>query len=187
VKAFSSEVPDPEIVGRLSRLTPVPYTGLAYRHMAPRYSDRPLSGEGARQVGGRWNPRGVAALYLAEGQATVTAELRRLAERQQRSLADFLPRTLIEYELELQAVLNLRDTTTLDAAGLTHSQLRGDDQAPCREMGEAARYAGYEAVIAPSAAGEGTVIAVYIDRLRNGSIVRDVKRRELTELTRVES
>jgi hypothetical protein len=43
--------------------------------------------------------------------------------------------------------------------------LGSDDQTPCREVGEAARYTGFEAVVAPSATGDGTVIAVYIDRL----------------------
>lgn len=40
----------------------------------PRYQRSPLSGEGARLHGGRWNRQGVAALYLSRNYHTAVAE-----------------------------------------------------------------------------------------------------------------
>lgn len=41
------------------------FVGTAYRAHDPRWSFRPTSGEGAAAKGGRFNPRGVPALYLS--------------------------------------------------------------------------------------------------------------------------
>jgi RES domain-containing protein len=38
---------------------------LAYRIALSRYSNRAFFGEGARKVGGRWNPRGTPAVYAS--------------------------------------------------------------------------------------------------------------------------
>ena len=48
----------------LDRLGSKPLNGVYFRHTAPKRE--PLSGEGARIVGGRWNRPGSEALYLAE-------------------------------------------------------------------------------------------------------------------------
>jgi len=53
--------------GRLASLT-LPQHNFAV-------SDQPLSGEGARRVGGRWNYRGVPLIYLAESIALATLEV----------------------------------------------------------------------------------------------------------------
>ncbi len=47
----------------------------AWRILKARYQNQPLSGEGARQVGGRWNHRGTPLVYLAESIALATLEL----------------------------------------------------------------------------------------------------------------
>ncbi|MGV3552391.1 RES family NAD+ phosphorylase [Rhizobium sp.] len=41
------------------------FSGFAYRAHDPKWAFDPLSGEGAAIHGGRFNPRGVEALYLA--------------------------------------------------------------------------------------------------------------------------
>ncbi|MFV0302812.1 MAG: RES family NAD+ phosphorylase [Paracoccus sp. (in: a-proteobacteria)] len=41
------------------------YRGECFRAHNPRWSFEPLSGEGARRHGGRFNPPGVPALYLS--------------------------------------------------------------------------------------------------------------------------
>jgi RES domain-containing protein len=40
-------------------------TGLVYRAHNPRWAFEPTSGEGARMHGGRFNPKGRAALYTS--------------------------------------------------------------------------------------------------------------------------
>lgn len=47
----------------------------AWRILKAKYQDQPLSGEGARRLGGRWNHRGVPLIYLAESIALATLEV----------------------------------------------------------------------------------------------------------------
>ena len=47
----------------------------AWRILKTKHQDQPLSGEGARRVGGRWNHRGVPLVYLAESIALATLEV----------------------------------------------------------------------------------------------------------------
>ena len=47
----------------------------AWRILKAKYQDQPLSGEGARRVGGRWNQRGVPLVYLAESIALANLEV----------------------------------------------------------------------------------------------------------------
>jgi len=146
-------------------IEPVAFSGRAFRHQAIewRYSQ---PGAGARTLGGRWNPPGsFATLYLALSVEVAAAELRRLAARAGRTVDDFMPRHLLEYEVELAAVLDLTDPATVGAVGLDESQLRGDDATACQEVGEAAHHLGREGILAPSAAGGGNVLAVFVERL----------------------
>ncbi len=50
------------------------WRGPLSRMLAIRYQRDPWSGEGTRLHGGRWNPVGVPALYLATNHATAIAE-----------------------------------------------------------------------------------------------------------------
>lgn len=52
--------------------------------------------------------------------------------------------------------------------------LRSNDAAKCQQIGESAHHLGLEGILAPSATGEGVVLAVFFDRLHADSQVRDV-------------
>lgn len=71
-----------------------------WRMLAIRYQRDPWSGEGARLHGGRWNPPGVAALYLGTDHATAIAEY-------YQGLAK--PGTLAPYRLDATAIADLTD------------------------------------------------------------------------------
>ena len=47
----------------------------AYRIVAPRFAATAMDGEGARLYGGRWNPPGVAVVYLASSRALAALEM----------------------------------------------------------------------------------------------------------------
>ena len=126
-----------DLIGAIDELPRSAWRGTAYRHVAAGRS--PLSGEGARIAGGRWNPpRSFAVLYLGLTAAAVVAEFHRLADRQRLAPADFLPRTFHTYEVELAAVLDLRDDDALASVALDRAQLQSDDLRPCQAVGEAA-------------------------------------------------
>ena len=99
----------------------------------------------------------------------MVAEFRRLALRSGRSPADFLPRELYRIQVTLGAVLDLTDPAAAAVAGLSSASMRADDLSACQAVGDAAHYLGLEGVHAPSAAADGTVVAVFTDKLQSSS------------------
>lgn len=110
-------------------------------------------------------------MYLGIDEPVVIGEFRRLVDRQARTVADFLPRTLYRYELDVRNLLDLRSEAALESVGLALADTRADDLAACQRVGEAAHHGGREGVLAPSATGIGDVLALFIDRLEAGSSV----------------
>jgi RES domain-containing protein len=160
------------LVDAIDRLDPIPFRGELYRHVAA--GRHPLSGAGARSQGGRWNPpQSFATLYLADGKASVEAEFRRMAQRQGLNPAQFLPRRIYRLEVELRAVVDLTSAASLPPA-LADLDFAADELTDTQALGAAAQYLGREAILAPSAAGEGRVLAVFIDRLLPDSRVEDI-------------
>jgi RES domain-containing protein len=107
-----------QIVAAIDGLAPAQVSGRAYRHQAVqwRYSQ---PGAGARTTGGRWNPpNSFATLYLGLSVDVVAAEFHRMAERAGRSPSDFMPRHLIEYEIELNELVDLTSLDALQAVAL---------------------------------------------------------------------
>lgn len=149
----------------IAGLSPATFSGRAFRHQAVEWQySQP--GAGARTVGGRWNPpNSYATLYLASSADAAAAELKRLAARAGRAVNDFMPRHLLEFEVKLDALLDLTDPEAVKAVGLKEEHLRANDAAPCQEVGEAAHHLGREGVLAPSATGEGIVLAISVERL----------------------
>ena len=165
------------LVAAIDGLTRLGYSGRGYRHVA-RGRD-PRSATGARVHGGRWNPPDSFSVHLGTEVQTVVDEFHRLARRQALAPESFLPRELHAFDVEAQALLDLRSVEARRTVGLGARQLRGDDLTTCRQVGAGAHALGLEGIIAPSAAGGGTVLAIFLDLLRPGSLV------ESTELVQV--
>lgn len=91
--------------------------GIAYRAHNPRWSWSPLSGEGARLFGGRFNPKGVSALYLSLDVTTA------INEASQGFGARFPPLTLVSYEVDCDDIVDLSSTEGRDSAGVAYSDL----------------------------------------------------------------
>lgn len=148
----------------LSRVQGVLLTVVAYRNQAQGFD--PRSGEGARRLGGRFNPpRSFPVLYLCLTMPCVVAELTRQAERQSLNLADLLPRELWKVQADLDNVLDLSNPTVLDELGLIMGDLVREDHRFTREIGEAAHDYGFQAIRSNSATGVDQVIAVFPERL----------------------
>ena len=152
----------PELVGRIDALGSTALRTVAFRHVS--VGTNPKAGTGARIHGGRWNPpNSFATLYLGLDVETVAAEFARAARKQGLSPEQFLPRELCTIRVSLSALLDLRGEESRAAIGLSDEQLRADEPASCRGVGEAAHYLGLEGVLAPSATGAGTVLAVFLE------------------------
>ena len=140
---------------------------VGFRQQSPAYD--PLSGEGARIHGGRFNPpNSFPVLYLCSTQGCAAAELTRFASSHPIGLSGFLPRKLWRYEISLTNVLDLTEEETLDHLRLEVSELVEEDRTVTHQLGEIAHQFGYQAVRNASAAGLDDVIAVFIENLRSG-------------------
>ena len=78
------------------------FQGLAYRAHDPRWSFKPLSGDGAAVHGGRFNPKGTPALYVALDPMTA------IKEAAQGFARKFEPYVLCIYEIDCDDVVDLR-------------------------------------------------------------------------------
>lgn len=86
------------------------WQGVAYRGHDPRWSWKPLSGEGARLKGGRFNPVGMPALYLASSLEGVFAEMSHgFSQRME-------PLTICEYHVDCDNLIDLRTADSRIAA-----------------------------------------------------------------------
>jgi RES domain-containing protein len=167
-------VPEAELVALVDALGASTVETVAFRHVS--VGTNPRSGTGARIHGGRWNPpNSFATLYLALDRETVIAEFERAAQRQGLTPNQFLPRELHEFKVRLSAVLDLTTAEAWQQLQLDEAELKSDDPIRCREIGEAAHYVGLEAVMAPSSAGPGIVLAVFLERLQPGSAIEPLR------------
>ena len=78
------------------------FQGLVYRAHNPQWSWTPLSGEGTRRHGGRFNRRGVPALYTSLDPLTAIREAQPLGRPMQ-------PLTLCAYEVDAEPVFDALD------------------------------------------------------------------------------
>ncbi len=93
------------------------FIGLAYRAHDPRWAFRPLSGEGAAAHGGRFNPKGTPALYLAlDPMAAVKEASQGFAHK-------FEPCVLCSYEIDCDDIVDLRTADLRRAAGVAEADM----------------------------------------------------------------
>ena len=102
---------------QLVAIPEVSYCGLAYRAHHPGWAWDAESGEGARLHGGRFNPKGVAALYLSLRYEAAWAEA------QQAFPFKPQPMTLCAYEVDCDRIVDLRDPSVCQQLGILPAQL----------------------------------------------------------------
>ena len=92
------------------------YKGLVYRAHNPQWAWTPLSGEGARRYGGRFNRRGVPALYTSLSPLTAIREAEPLGRPMQ-------PLTLCAYDVDAQPIFDALDAELCKALHVGASDL----------------------------------------------------------------
>lgn len=97
------------------------FSGRLYRALNPIYARQPLSGRGAELHGGRFNPKGVSALYAALDPAT--------AIREANQVGDLQPTILVSYSVEIGPIFDGTDSGELrgyamDSVVLSNSMWR---------------------------------------------------------------
>ena len=120
------------------------FAGLLYRALNPVYAREPLSGDGASRHGGRFNPKGMPALYTSQSVMTAIREANQIGTLQ--------PTTLVAYAADLGPIFDAEDPVTLEAQGFTAEKLAADDwrlkmladgKAPTQQLAERLKGAGF--------------------------------------------
>ena len=133
------------------------FHGKLYRALNPRYARDPLSGRGAELYGGRFNPKGVPAIYTALSIITAVREANQVGALQ--------PTTLVSYEANIEKVFDTRDAEALasfatDAATLAdpgwRNRMIADGKAPTQKFAEALVKAGFHGMLVQSFARGAT-------------------------------
>lgn len=135
------------------------YSGKLYRALNPIYAGEPLSGEGARRYGGRFNPKGMPALYCSLSIMTTVREANQVGTLQ--------PTTLVAYEAEIENIFDGTDEAALrdegmDPAALAAStwrdEMRANGEARTQTFSRSLIAKGYSALLvhsfAPGASGQ---------------------------------
>ncbi|MFI0845245.1 RES family NAD+ phosphorylase [Mesorhizobium sp. IMUNJ 23232] len=89
------------------------FAGDCYRAHNPKWSFAPLSGDGAKVHGGRFNPRGIPALYLG---LTIEGAV---IEASQGFAAKLEPLTICLYEVDCENIVDLTTDEGRSAAGVS--------------------------------------------------------------------
>ena len=92
------------------------FQGLVYRAHNPEWSWTPVSGEGARRHGGRFNRRGVPALYTSLSPLTAIREAQPLGRPMQ-------PLTLCAYAVDAEPVFDSQDEERRQELGVKDTDL----------------------------------------------------------------
>lgn len=129
----------------------MPFHGKLYRALNPIFAREPLSGRGAALYGGRFNPKGVPALYVSLAVMTAVKEANQVGSLQ--------PTTLVSYEASFEAVADCRAPDLLSAYGMNtdgladptwRDAMRRDGEAPTQAFARRLIAAGFDAMLVPS-------------------------------------
>ncbi len=93
------------------------YRGKLFRALNPVYVREPLSGQGAALHGGRFNLKGVPALYVSLSIAAAIREANQAGGLQ--------PTTLVSYDADIDRIFDARDAAALTGEGMDAKALAG--------------------------------------------------------------
>ncbi|MCY3874918.1 MAG: RES domain-containing protein [Rhodobacteraceae bacterium] len=92
------------------------FRGTVYRAHNPQWSWDPLSGEGARRHGGRFNRPGIPSLYTSLSPLAAIREAEPLGRPMQ-------PLVLCAYEVDVETVFDARNRTSRDSMSVNTAEL----------------------------------------------------------------
>lgn len=164
---------DPVLLDKLEQLAAQSYTGRAWRHMFNGVDPQLPNTRGAR-----WNPAGVAAIYLSLESATAIAEADySLAIQPVRPTPR--SRELYEVEIDLGRILDLRDVGVLASLGVDEEALRRDPPNECQAVGGGAAWLQCDGLIVPSARAPGSNLVAFVDHMDPDATLTVINRTEL--------
>lgn len=91
------------------------FQGRIYRALNPIYAREPLSGHGAARYGGRFNPKGVPALYTS---LTIMTAI-----REANQAGSLRPTIIVSYDADFDKIFDTRDEDALEQFGINSASL----------------------------------------------------------------
>ena len=136
-----TEAPDLlELFNAISALLPeaISFDDVVFRSVGMRFANSNdfFSGEGAATWGGRWNRRGLPAIYASLDVMTATAEAFQNLIAYGFAITSIRPRVTAGVRLSLSHVLDLTDPSVLKNIGYTRNELVEEDWRALQEAGE---------------------------------------------------
>lgn len=133
------------------------YSGRLYRALNPVYAREPLSGRGAELHGGRFNPRGMPALYTS---LSVLSALREATQ-----VGNLQPTSLVSYDADIADVFDTRDASALAGQGIDaefladpawRDVMRQNGEAPTQALARRLVAMGHSGILVRSYAAAAT-------------------------------
>lgn len=179
VSAMSNFLTVDELFDRIAQLLPmaIAFNGIVVRSASMRYANEFdfLSGEGAADFGGRWNQRGIPAIYASLDIDTAIQEAYYRFIEYQFPLTAIRPRVIAAAEAKLSAVLDLNDSSVRRRIGFSLQYLleepweeiqNSGEESWTQAIGRGCRAARLEGLIVPSARKKGGKnLVIFPDRL----------------------
>jgi RES domain-containing protein len=138
----------PEMLDLLQSAGVSNWEGTVYRHM---FASQPPAR--ANTGGARWNEPNLAAIYTSCERETALAEAEYYISLQ--PLRPKAKRTLFTIRVSIPKVIDLTAHDLLGKLGITNDVLEAMDHTPCRTVGAAANWLGYNGLLVPSARWRG--------------------------------
>jgi RES domain-containing protein len=154
---------DPQLLDRVESHAMGRWEGTVWRQV---FGGTPVLRPNA--YGGRWNPRGVDALYTSLSESGAVAEIDYLISRQ--SIPITRPRITWPIDVVVMRAVDLTTEAKLADVGLEIDALRDDDAAgdveaenlaACQEVGGAVAWLGYSGLLVPSLRSSATNVIIY--------------------------
>ena len=149
-------------------------SGAVFRADHPDHTDLSETAKASRKEPGRFNTSRFGAVYVSLEPDTAIQERQRNEGRVQHPCALFV------LSLSVARCIDLCEDVELERWGLSHADLTDDDLSCTQRVAEAAFDEGVEAILWPSATGRGSSLAVWYDRLGEGSRLDIVRSFELS-------
>jgi RES domain-containing protein len=143
-----------ELLNALEDAPVGPLAITAWRHMFGHHLPDQENNRGAR-----WNPPGVAAIYLSYDRTGAIAEGNHAIAIQ--PIRPRARRKLYTVTLTLEKVINISSPADLARIGLTADDIASDDMTACQEVGAAAEWLAQDGLIVPSARSPSLNLVIY--------------------------
>ena len=135
------------------------WDGVAWRHM---FGDNLPTR--ANQLGARWNPPGVPAIYCSLDRVTALAEGDYAISVQ--PLRPTVKRTIYKLHIHLEKVLDLASRSALLDLGIGGEELFNEDHAACQRIGGAVEWLDHDGLLVPSARSSGVNLVIFSRKQR---------------------